>query len=70
MSLGRSRKTLKLNGSHQPLSYADDDNLVGDNIDTVKKNTEIVIVASKDVGLELNTERTKYVLLSCHHNAF
>jgi hypothetical protein len=31
---------LKLNGTHQLLAYADDVNLLGDNIDTVRKNTE------------------------------
>jgi hypothetical protein len=32
---------LKLNRTHQLLAYADDMNLLGDNIDTIKKNTEI-----------------------------
>jgi hypothetical protein len=36
------------------LTYADDVNLLGDNIDTIKKNTEILIDASKEVGLEIN----------------
>jgi hypothetical protein len=34
---------LKLNGTHQLLSYADDVNLLGDNIDTVTKNIETLI---------------------------
>jgi hypothetical protein len=38
---------LKLNGTHQLLAYADDVNLLGDNIDAIKKNTETLIDASK-----------------------
>jgi hypothetical protein len=41
---------LKLNGTHQLLAYADDVNLLGDNIDTMKKNTETLIDARKEVG--------------------
>jgi hypothetical protein len=51
------------------LVYADDGNLLGDSIDTVKKNTETLIDASKDVGLEVNTQKTKCVLLCHHQNA-
>jgi hypothetical protein len=51
------------------LVYADDVNLLGDNIDAVEKNTETLIDASKEVGLEVNTEKTKYMLLSRHQNA-
>jgi hypothetical protein len=47
----------KLNGTHHLLVYADDVNLLGDNIDTIKKNMETLIDASKDVGLEVNTEK-------------
>jgi hypothetical protein len=61
---------LKLNRTHQLLVYADDVNLMEDNIDTTKKNTETVIDASKEVGLEVNTEKTMYTskLTSNHQN--
>jgi hypothetical protein len=59
---------LKLNGTHQLLAYTDDVNLLGDNIDTIKKNMEILIDASKEVGLEINVDKTKYMLLSRHRN--
>jgi hypothetical protein len=47
---------LKLNGAHQPLVYADDVNLLGDNIDTIKKKTESLIDTSKEVCIEVNTK--------------
>jgi hypothetical protein len=49
--------------------YADDANLLEDNTDTIKKNTETLIYASKEVCLEINVEESKYMLLSCHQNA-
>jgi hypothetical protein len=59
---------LKLDGTEQLLAYADDVNLLGDNMDTIKKNTETLIDAGKEVGLEINIEKTKYMLLSRHQN--
>jgi hypothetical protein len=55
---------LKLNGTHQLLAYADDVNLLGDNIDTINKNTQTPIDVSKEVGLDVNVEKTKYMLVS------
>jgi hypothetical protein len=43
-------------------------NLLGDNIDAIKKNTETLIDASKVVGLEINIDKTRYMLLSRHQN--
>jgi hypothetical protein len=42
---------LKLNGTYQVLAYTDDANLLGDNIDTIKKKKETLIDASREVGL-------------------
>jgi hypothetical protein len=48
---------LKLNGTHQLLVYVDDVNLLGDNIDTIKSNTQTLIETSKEISLEVNTEK-------------
>jgi hypothetical protein len=49
-------------------AYADDVNVLEDNVDTVKTNTETLIGSSMEVGLERNVEKTKYkyMLLSRH----
>jgi hypothetical protein len=47
---------LKLNGTYELLAYADV-NLLGDDVDTINKNTETLIDASKEVGLEINVEK-------------
>jgi hypothetical protein len=48
----------RLNGTHQLLAYADDVNLLEDNMNTTNKNTKILIDASMEVGLEVNVEKT------------
>jgi hypothetical protein len=52
---------LKLNAAHQFLVYADDANILGGSIHTIKKNTEALVVASKEIILEVNAEKTKYM---------
>jgi hypothetical protein len=59
---------LKLNATYQFLAYADDVNLLGDKIYTINKSTETSIEASKEFGLEINVERSKYILLSGYQN--
>jgi hypothetical protein len=46
---------------HQLLAYTDDVNLLGDDIGTIKKNSETLIDACKKVGLEINVEKTKFI---------
>jgi hypothetical protein len=60
---------LKLNGTHQLLVYADDDNILGGSIHTIRKNTEALVIAITEIGLEANAEKTKYMVMSRAQNA-
>jgi len=51
-----NQEGLKLNGSHQILVYADDVNILGGSVHTLRKNTEDLVVASKENGLEVNSD--------------
>jgi hypothetical protein len=62
--LQEDREGLKLHGTHQLLAYACDINIKGENIDIVKKNTDALLGASKEVGLEVYPEKIKYMLMS------
>ena len=60
---------LKLNGTHQLLDYADDINVLGGSVCTIKKNTDPLVVADKETGLEVNTDKSKYMVISRDQNA-
>ena len=50
---------LKLNGTHRLLAYADDVNILGESIHTLKRET----------GLEVSADKTKYTVMSRDQNA-
>jgi len=50
---------LKLNGTHQLLAYAGDVNILGGSIHTLKENAEALVAATRDIGLEVNADKTK-----------
>ena len=61
---------LKLNGTHQLLAYANDVNILGGSVHTVKKNAEaLVVAATKEIGLEVNAHKTKYMTVFRDQNA-
>ena len=60
--------SLQLNGTHQ-LVYADDVNILVGSVHTIKENAEALLVASKEIGLEVNADKTKYMVMSRDQNA-
>ena len=60
---------LTLNGTHQLLAYAYDVNILGGSVHTVKENAEALVVATKEIGLEVNVDKTKYMVMYWGRNA-
>jgi hypothetical protein len=60
---------LNLITSDQPLCYSDNVDIFGDNTEALRKNTETLTNAGKEVGSQINVEKSKCMLLYCHQNA-
>ena len=61
---------LKLNGTHQLLVYTGNDvNILGGSVHGIKKNAESLVVASEETGLEVNADKTDYMVMSGDQNA-
>jgi hypothetical protein len=68
-SVQANQEGLKLNGTHQLVVYGDDVNILGGSVHAIKRNTEALVVASKEICLEVNAEKTKYMVMSGDRNA-
>jgi hypothetical protein len=64
-----NKEGFELNGTHQFLVFADNVNMLGGNVNIIKKNTEVVLHAGKEVGLEAHAEKTKYIFMSRYQTA-
>ena len=60
---------MKLNGTHQLLAYADDVNILGGSIHIQKENAEALVDATREIGLEVSADKTKYIVMSQDQNA-
>jgi len=60
---------LKLNGAHQLLVYVDDVNILGGSVHNIKENAEAMVVAGKVTTLEVNADKTKYMVMSRDQSA-
>ena len=60
---------MKLNGTHQLLAYVDDVNILGGSAHTEMENAETLVVATKEIGLEVYADKPKYMIMSRDQNA-
>jgi hypothetical protein len=59
---------VKLNVTHHLLCADDDINILGGSIHAIKKNTEALVVASKEIGLAVTADKTKNMVMSQDQN--
>ena len=60
---------MKLNGTYQLQVYVDDANILDGRVHIIKENTQTLVATSKETGLEVDTDKTKYMVMSRVQNA-
>jgi hypothetical protein len=61
-----NKDELEFNGAHKLLVYLDHLNLLGENMNTIRKLREALLHASEETGTEANAEMSKYMFMSYH----
>ena len=64
LKIKEDKKGLALNVLNQLFVYADDVDLIGDDIDALQSNSEVLVEACDEIGLQVNVEKTKYMITS------
>ena len=55
---------MKLDGTHQLLVYADHVNVFAGSVHTIKENAKTLLVDLKEIGIEINANKAKYMVMS------
>jgi hypothetical protein len=55
---------LKLNGTQTAVVYGDDVNILGGRVHNIKENAEALVVASRETGLDVYADKTRYMVMS------
>ena len=55
--------------THQLLAFANDVNILGGSIHTLKENAEALVAAVREIGLEVSADKTKYMVMFRDQNA-
>jgi hypothetical protein len=69
MKVHENQVGLELNETNKLLVCADNINLLGDIINTIKENTRTLLGYTRDFGPGINAEKTKYMIMSLHQNS-